>query len=233
MNPSFHLYQLQKLDSQLDQVEQRLGEIQNALDKDERLVAAREMVDGRHSVLIKSQNHLKRIEQDVETRRIKLEQCEANLYSGRVKNPKELQDLQAEVVSIRKAIATLEDQQLEAMLVVEAHQAEFTQGESEYQSTEAVVLQDQASLNGEKNQLIATRTRLTTEKEASQQQIDSAWLKEYNNLRKKKRGIAIASVSDSACSACGTTLTPSECQTARSSLSIYMCPTCGRILYAG
>ena len=233
MSQSLHLYQLQKLDSQLDQIDQRLLAIQSNLEKDERLVAAKENLETHHTALAKSQHILKKLEQETEARRIKLEQSESNLYSGHVKNPKELQDLQAEAVSIRKAIANLEDQVLEAMLEVESRQAESAQSESELKSVEARVLEDQASLNGEKNQLIANRERALTEKEASLQQIDPSLLIKYQELRKKKRGIAIAAVNDSACSACGTTLTPAECQAARSPTNIYQCPTCGRILYAG
>ncbi|HLO29263.1 MAG TPA: C4-type zinc ribbon domain-containing protein, partial [Anaerolineales bacterium] len=54
----------------------------------------------------------------------------------------------------------------------------------------------------------------------------------YEQLRKQKRGIAITTISDSSCGACGTTLTPSQKQSARSTSQLFHCPTCGRILYA-
>jgi predicted nucleic acid-binding Zn-ribbon protein len=233
MNQSFHLYQLQKLDSQLDQTDQRLLAIQSQLESDERLKEARQVVADRLAELGKVQKKLKKLEQDASAKHIKVEQSESNLYSGRIKNPKELQDVQAEVASIKRAITTLEDQQLELMLEVETVQADVKQSEDEFKSVEAVVLEDQASLNGERKQLQSKRERMLKEKDASLQQVEPAWLKQYQELRRKKRGIAVSAVIDSACSACGTTLTPGECQAARSPVNIMLCPTCGRILYAG
>ncbi|MGZ9220523.1 MAG: C4-type zinc ribbon domain-containing protein [Anaerolineales bacterium] len=39
-------------------------------------------------------------------------------------------------------------------------------------------------------------------------------------------------MSDGSCAACGTTLTPSQQQIARSTSQLIYCPSCGRILYA-
>jgi predicted nucleic acid-binding Zn-ribbon protein len=54
----------------------------------------------------------------------------------------------------------------------------------------------------------------------------------YDQLRKQKRGLAITTIAENSCEACGTTLTPSQQQTARSTSQLFHCPTCGRILYA-
>ena len=62
---------------------------------------------------------MKQSEAEVEKQRIKIEQTEASLYGGHVHNPKELQDLQKDVASLKRHLETLEERQLEAMLVVE------------------------------------------------------------------------------------------------------------------
>ena len=73
--------------------------------------------------------------------------------------------------------------------------------------------------------------RLDSERKAVIGGIPQSSMLTYDSLRKQKRGVAITTVSDSACAACGTTLTPSQQQSARSTTQLFSCPTCGRILY--
>jgi predicted nucleic acid-binding Zn-ribbon protein len=63
-------------------------------------------------------------------------------------------------------------------------------------------------------------------------QVGDDLLSLYDALRSKKKGIAVSKIEDQMCSVCGSTLTPAECQSAKSRIDIISCPTCGRILYA-
>lgn len=233
MSQSFHLFQLQKVDTRLDQIQQRINSILQEIENDARLKTAQEQ----HLLALEKFNHiqreLKKVEHEVETRRLKLEQSEANLYSGRIKVPKELQDLQNEVASLKRSIATLEDQQIEIMIQLEEAKNEFDQLHQELLQVEAEVAQSHAGLIGEKTRLENDQQRLLTEKQVILSQISPATLAEYEKLREKKQGIAVASVEDSSCSACGAGLTPAQCQAARSPSAIFYCPSCGRIIYAG
>jgi len=233
MSQSFHLYNLQKLDSQISKAEQRLQEIQELIEKDTRIELTQNTHNELEAELLKAQKTLKKVEHEVEGKRIKLELSEANLYSGRVKIPKELQDLQNEVGSIKRSIATIEDHQLEAMLALENLTVEFEQSKNYLESMRATVAEDQAGLNGERNRLAADLERLRIERSAISKQISSENLIKYDHLRKRKRGIAVVSLTDNACMACGSTLTPAESQAARSPLNIILCSSCGRIVYSG
>lgn len=233
MSHSFHLYQLQKVDSRLDQIQQRINSILQEIENDNRIKNAREQHDQASEHFNRIQRELKKIEHEVELRRVKLEQSEANLYSGRIKVPKELQDLQNEVASLKRSIASLEDQQLEIMIQLEEAKSEFDQSKQALLLVEAEVSQSHAGLIGEKTRLESDLQRLKIEKQAIISQIPTAMLTEYENLRDKKQGIAVASIEDSSCSACGAGLTPAQCQLARSPSTVFYCPSCGRIIYAG
>ncbi len=233
MSQAFHLFQLQKIDKQIDQANARIAEINAFLQKDERLESARQFAAEKQNSLKKSQAQLKKVEQEVAGRRAKLEQSEENLYSGRIRVPKELQDLQNEIASLRRHISSLEDQQLEAMLHLEEAQAESESALAHLHKTEALVNEDQASLRGELNQLVTGLERLAVERKLLDQQISGDNRQLYDRLRKTRRGIAIAGVMDESCAACGATLTPAERQAARSPDTIFFCPSCGRIVYGG
>jgi len=233
MSQAFHLFQLQKIDSQIDQTNVRIQEIQRLLQQDERLQTANTFLAEKQAALKQSQLQVKRIEQEVASKRAKLEQSEENLYSGRIHVPKELQDIQNEVASLKRIISGLEDQLLEAMLRVEADEEENQRALANLHRVEGDVSSDHASLRGELQQLTASIERLSVERNALEQQISENNRLLYEKLRKSHRGIAVAGVSDESCSACGAFLTPADRQAARSPLQIFFCPSCGRIVYGG
>lgn len=233
MNLSFHLFQLQKIDTQIDQGNARISEIQTRLNADDRVAQAQSQVETSLANLKAAQSHLSRLEQEAAGKRMKLEQSESALYGGKVKVPKELQDLQHEVASLKKLIAAVEDQQLDAMMAVEEAQTKLEAAKKQLGQIQGIVTSENAVLSGECSMLSALKERLLVERSAVLQQIDSATLADYDRLRKFKRGVAVATINDDSCSACGTGLTASERQTARSPLQIYRCPSCGRFIYGG
>lgn len=233
MSQAFHLLQLQKIDSQLDQIEIRSQEINSLLSDHSQLEEAQRHLQQAEMALREKQLALKRIEQDVQTKRIKLEQSEENLYSGRVKIPKELRDLENEVQALKRALAILEDRQLEAMIELERAETEYRQAEAQAQQAQAEEAERHASLRGELDSLARSRERLLREREVILNQIEPQNQAIYQQLRLRKRGIAVATVVDETCSACGSTLTPAERQAARFPHQLVFCSSCGRILYAG
>ena len=110
MSRSQALYHLQQIDSKMDQAH-------NA-----NLRKATALANKAQKALESAQKAQKQAETKVNDQRIKIEQSEAILYGGSVRNPKELQDLQSEVAALKRFLETLEERQLETMLAVdEAH----------------------------------------------------------------------------------------------------------------
>jgi len=233
MSHSFRLFQLQKIDTQIDQGSARIREINAKIDGDHRVQDAQAHLDDAVTAFKASQESLKRIELEASAKQLKLEQCESTLYGGKVKIPKELQDLQHEVAAIKRAIAALEDQQLEAMVLVEEAQARCDAAQQQLVHAQGESASDNAIMAGERSALDTLSLRLQTERDAVVNQIDAATLEEYSRLRKAKRGVAVATVSDNGCSACGTELTAADRQSARSPLQVFHCPSCGRFIYGG
>lgn len=233
MSQSFHLFQLQKIDTQLDKFQRRLDEINQALENDPALVAAEQKLHECSLAHHKARHALMEIEENVRARQIKMQLSESNLYSGRINNPKELQDLQNEIASLKRQITALEDQQLEAMLAFENAQQSLDTAQNDHKQAQAHASSQNAMLAGEREDLLRTRDRLDKERRAIIAQITPSNLEHYQNLRRQKHGLAVAGVDANSCSICGGSLTPSEWQAARSPNTIMHCPTCGRILYAG
>jgi len=232
MSAAMGLYRLQQVDSQIDGIQARQQTIRETLQNDLKLQAATQAFSAADSKYKEASRALKQTETEVEKQRIKIEQTESSLYSGRVQNPKELQDLQKDVASLKKHLETLEERELEAMVLVETAENELQTAKTELDQTQVHVNDQYRDLSKENETLDKELERLEHERNAILSDLISSAVSTYEQIRKQRRGIAVTTISDSACTACGTTLTLSLQQSARSATQLFTCPTCGRILYA-
>jgi len=232
MSAALGLYRLQVVDSQMDEIRTRLEKIHKILENDQEMQKAKKQVGETEATLQRAQHSLKQAEAEVDKQKIKIAQSEAKLYSGNVKNPKELQDLQNEVAALKRHLETLEDRQLEAMLEEESTEQAHQAAIEKMERVKTRLADQNKTLTTEQSNLNKDLERLDAERSAALSPLAPNLLTVYDQLRKDKRGLAIATASDGACAACGTTLTPAQLQSARSTAQITYCPTCGRILYA-
>lgn len=233
MSQPFKLYRLQQVDSQLDQARARVQKIAAILNDDALLKTAEGQFGQSQNELQQARRDLKHAEEEVQVQRIKLEQTEASLYGGKIHNPKELQDLQKESVSLKKLIGVLEDRQIENMILVEDAEAAHRSASEELEKVKAQVAASNAHLIEEQNRLLSDIDLLQHNRQATVSTISSEDLKLYEQLRQQRGGIAVAKVTENACAACGSTLTPAQNQASHSPNQISRCTFCGRILYAG
>ena len=233
MSQALNLFQLQTIDTRRDQVHNRLNENDRALQSDPELLAARAAFTEADQHASQARRGLKLAEETVTAQQIHIEQEEASLYSGRIRNPKELQDLQSEVGALKRYQRTLEDKQLEAMLAVEQAEVDLAKSAALLKAAEGRSISAFAVLHGEQDALLKELHRLDTERTAMTASIPANQIAIYDRLRQQRRGVAVAGVEDSSCTACGSSLTQAEWQAARAPGRLSLCPSCGRILYAG
>jgi predicted nucleic acid-binding Zn-ribbon protein len=232
-NSSFHLYQLQKVDLRLDHLNQRLEKIALLLNNNPRLVEAQNQVNLTLSIIHGKEDELAKLEQTAAAKKIKIDQSEAALYNGKIINPKELKDLQAEINSLKRAVGTVEDEQLTLMSQLEEIHLTLLQDQKSYDSVLAESESDNQQLFGEKSELDKEKEKLITERQAASGQIQAEVMNIYEKLRMSKNHIAVSAIEDQSCATCGSEITASDIQKARSSTSLSFCPSCGRIIYAG
>lgn len=233
MSRPFKLFRLQQIDSQLDLMKSRLREVEAALEDDEELSQSTSKVELAEKNLQTARKTLKKAEEEVQQQRLKIEQNEATLYSGKVRNPKELQDLQNEILALKRYLGVLEDRQLEAMLAEEEAEANKNTSDAELEATRTKFGQKNNDLTHEKEKILVDLGRFQEERQAAASTIQSEDLNLYTNLREKRHGIAVAKVTDRACSACGTTLSAVLLHATHSPNEVNRCDNCGRILYIG
>jgi uncharacterized protein len=227
------LFRLQQIDSQIDSINNTLQGIDKELSDNSLVISAQqklEQADQLHkSELIK----LHASENKSYATRVKIELAESSLYAGKVQNPKELQDIQNEIASLKRLIVSLEDKELEAMMAAEDAEIRLTQANKDLEDIQVKRIEHDAALNGEKTKFINQLERLFAERDVTAAPITPADLSLYDQLRKSRNGVAVVKITSRACMACGTTLTPALVQSIQSSGQLVRCPNCGRILYPG
>lgn len=233
MNQAFHLHRLQQIDTQISQNETTLAELNQLLSGDEAVRQAEQAAESAAKALRAAQQKLKQAESSVKDQQIKIAQSESTLYGGKVRNPKELQDLQKEIASLKTRLGVLEDHQLEAMLALEEAEAADAASQKALAQARATFAERSAGWLGQKEQLLRLKERLESERAAALGPVDQQSLQIYENLRRRKFGVAVTSVTDGSCGVCGAGLRPGEIQAARASQNLSYCSNCGRILYTG
>ena len=226
-----NLFELQIIDSQLDAFHSELTNIEAQIGQNGAVNnAGKAVLSIQHEIEI-IQRELNLIIDEIERKKIKLAQSDSTLYSGRVQNPKELQDLQQEIQYLKNNIADLEDKQLDQMIKLEEIQKSHNQAKKTYDGMASQFETSQSQLTARKETLRLNSERLLRKREVVLTSIEPELVIRYETLRKRKNGLAITNLENDACSACGTQLTPSERQEIHSTSKLFFCPTCGRILY--
>ena len=231
MSASLGLFRLQQVDRQIDRAQNQLEIIKKTLENDIELKAALQNLENKQLENHRASHEMKNAEAEVDAQRIKIEQAESSLYGGNVKNPKELQDLQKDIASLKKHLTVLEERQFASMMKVEAVDNEFQSAKIELEKIKTRLGSEHGKLLEEQSDLFKQLEKLTEEREAAIAPIESGLLQIYEGLRPQKRGVAVVEVVDNACTACGTTVNASFQQNARSQKQLVNCPSCGRIIF--
>jgi len=199
------------------------------LKDDAHLLAIREQATKAMAELSAWQTRQRDLSLEDEGLRSKAKRSEERLYSGLVKNPKELTDLQNEIISLGRRRASLEDDILEAMIMVEECEAEHDGARDKLEITEKEWQRSQAQLIEERNSL-ALRLQALTKLRADQLPLvsDSAFAL-YEAEGKRHGGQAVALLKGNMCQGCQLNVSASRIKEVDEG-RLVQCDICGRIL---
>ena len=155
------------------------------------------------------------------------------MYSGAVSNPKELQDIENNIASLKRRQDELEDQQLEFMVSVEDAQSALAQAQSTLETAIQQAAASNQDLLSEKEALESELTSLNQERLQVTSQIDAHYLTLYQEMLPKMAYRPVAQLTDERmCSICGVQQTSLHSQAIKQSNEIMHCANCNRLLIA-
>jgi hypothetical protein len=179
-----------------------------------------------------AQARLKALDLEIKSLAGKRAQVEADMYSGRVRNPKELSAMQDDVAALRRAESALED---EALALYE--QVERLDADTSAAARDLDALRGDAERQAEAYREAAARAdREIATLEARRLElaggIDEDVLRRYDRLRPAKGGLAVVIVrADGICDGCHVAV-PARLvnRIQRDPDGVVTCDGCGRIL---
>lgn len=231
MNIAFQLFQIQNIDTAIDNARSRISEIDDEITNNTQISKAETSLELNKQTYIQNSNEFNSINDAIEKKKIKKSQSQSSLYSGKVQNPKELEDLQLEISSLEKAILNLDKSLLEALIKLEASEQNLEIAKENLTSEKSKFATKKSMLLAEKENLSQKIIGLEKKRVPIYDMIDTSNKSLYASLRTNKRGLAVSKLSEGGCGACGANFTASQQQNARSSLKFFICPNCGRIVY--
>jgi hypothetical protein len=225
------LYQLQKINSRVQAINDRLVEIAANLVESDALKQARANLAVAETACKEISAQVTDLELEVRGLQQKIAQNEERLYSGRIASPKEASNLQDDVASSKRWLAKREEELLEVMIEYEDHDAERQKCAEtlervlpEWEADQAGLLQARAALQEERETLTKSRETVVTF-------IPEDELSIYEQLRRKYGGVGLAEVEDGTCLACGVMLSSRVAQQAHTDSQLYYCDNCHRIIH--
>ncbi len=226
------LMALQRIDSALDEARRKYAQLDQG--KKERALyeeakaaheAAQEAVRAQETILQDTTLEM----QALQEKHLKEEK---RLYSGQIKSPRELQDLQAEVEMLARHIDTLSGRREEHIIQLEVVQGREANARQKLQKTGAAYKERIKAFNESAALLRDEASSLKSARAEAVHVPEQAMLERYEAARLQRNGVAIAVVLENGevCGGCHMTLARNQVQELKLLNSIVVCDNCGRML---
>ena len=229
MSRAEDLHRLQALDLEGDAKRRRLAEVEIAL-KDS---AALERAQRRHARATSVAQRRTALQTDLDLALQslvdKIAREEERLYSGTVRNPKQLEELQEEVASLRRRQQKVEDDLLAAMIASEEADEASADARAQLAAAGASREAKQEELGSERIALALRLAEIGEERATALRSIGGGDLSTYESLRKRKGGLAVAVVRGDTCTACGVAVSANRRWHMREG-NLECCSNCERVL---
>ncbi|MGH2751756.1 MAG: zinc ribbon domain-containing protein [Actinomycetota bacterium] len=171
-----------------------------------------------------------RLEGEIRLLEDKITREEQRMFSGSVANPKELSALQAEVESLKRRHAGLEESLLDVMVQGESAVETWQRLTSEREATAARTKELGDQVAEIKNEIDSALARHHEQRAAMAPEIPESVHELYERLRDQKGGVGAAALVGGTCEGCHTKLPNKEVERLRAEGGLQRCDNCRRIL---
>ncbi len=229
------LLDVQELDVRLDQLRHRLANLPQT-----RELAVLSTVRAELAGLVRDAQiqiddltrEQKKADADVEQVKARRARDQDRMDRGLVSNPKDLERMQQELVSLTRRISELEDAELDVMERLESAQAEQQRLQrrlAEIDATSAELLESRDAGAAEAGEQMATATE---QRRTTAEGLPADLLALYEKIRKQKGGVGAAALLQRRCTGCSLQLNAAELGAIAKSSSdeVLRCEECNRIL---
>jgi predicted nucleic acid-binding Zn-ribbon protein len=227
------LLDLQELDLSIDRLSSRLAALESQEDVRAAVALAGEAERRVGEIQLnvdEVEREQRRLEADIDSMERKIEGERKRLFDGSVANARELQSIEAEVANLTSRRSAKEDRVLELMEQRENLDARLSPALAELEEARQRLAEIERSAGQE---LVEDRRALVerqAERGALLPGLDPELVDLYEELRRSKRGIGVASLVDGICQGCHQKLSPMYLDRLKHGDGVWRCEYCRRIL---
>ncbi len=230
MTVTLDLAGLQDIDDELARARADLAKVETQIGPDSELEGTRERISGLDSKLHDVTTTEKSLADEADLIGDRITSEEKRLYEGTAKFPKELAGIEQEIASLHSRKSDVEDAALELL----EQSSELDAERVSLAATEARLNADwkmlQGSLEDEAAALRTEEAKLLEKRHAQTETISSGTLDLYEDLRRRKAGIAVSAISGAICGGCRIQMPDAVRSRVMSESEMPQCPNCERIL---
>jgi uncharacterized protein len=225
------LEELQQIDLETNEVNAELESLPaRRAEADAAVAAARKSWETERARLEGNERERRQLESLLGMERDKVKKWEGRL--GEIRTPREYAALSREIDIAKKTndsqseqVRELTAQALELKRSVESREEELFEREAAAQAVGEEIGQRRAAAD-EKLRALEARRRAAVE------HVDPGLLAKYENIKRRRAGVAIAPVVGMTCKGCHRNIPPQLAITLQKANSIETCPSCHRIIYS-
>jgi predicted nucleic acid-binding Zn-ribbon protein len=153
------------------------------------------------------------------------------LYGGKTINPREIENLQAELKNIAKKKDRADERLLELMELIPPAKKLADDAKVEVDKKKAELAEFQKGVLVVKKQMEDDFKTYSQARPAAEKAVDPVMLAKYNAIKAKQGGIGMTDVVKGCCAACGMKIPTKAIEGAKEG-KVFTCEACHRIIYA-
>jgi predicted nucleic acid-binding Zn-ribbon protein len=226
-----YLWHLQQVDTRLAGARTQRAALDDGGALRAEVEAARAAAAAAATRLRECQATLRDHELRLESTEAKQKKIEADLYGGRISNPKELASLQEDLASLGRMRDHLEDRVLALLDQVEALKKEAASAEAAYRSLGERLAAHLEAYEIARRRLEAEIDDLAARRVARAAEVEPRLLKKYEGVAAQQGGVGIVAIQHGRCGGCHNTV-PLDFVTRVRDGRLVTCERCYRILYS-
>ncbi|MGN6129952.1 MAG: zinc ribbon domain-containing protein [Nocardioidaceae bacterium] len=226
---------VQELDSRVDQLRHQLRTLPE-IKEIESLARERTQVDDQaRDARIRVEDltrEQRKADADVEQVRTRRTRDQQRMDSGAVANPKDLQRMQQELVSLDRRISDLEDAELEVMERLETAQAELEELTARTETVDERLAALAAARDKKAADLEEEVVKVARERKVAAEGLPQDLMNLYTRIREQKGGVGAAALRARRCGGCSLELTAADLGSIAKAPTdeVLRCEECDRIL---
>lgn len=221
---------LQKIDSQLQDIAELLGDLPGKVDalKDEEIGLVQSIEDGKARIKA-LELELNKFDSLMTDYNDKIDKHKDQLYL--VTSNKQYDALQHEIDFIKNKLDEIETKSLEFTEEKESIEERMKSEEENLESLSKDLVERRENLEVLMNDSSEEKAKLDKEREKERDNLDFTTLFRYDRIHQARRGLSVVLVEGSACGGCGAFVPPQIVSEVKAGKGPKTCDSCSRFLY--